>query len=249
MSYRQKVSPIASKVSVITATLNCLDKIKVLAESILNQTNQDFVWIIADGGSTDGTCEFLRDLNLSNIDFKTGADSGIYDALNNALMRCNSEYYLVCGADDFLYTDAIEKIHDAIQRYHQSTDVNIFNFYVDKNDGVIKPRSVPIWFAGHKALVSEHSVGSVIKTNIHEEIGYYDVGFRIAADHDLLVKACIRGYRFQTVERSLGKYADSGISSTNVSEAMRESYLVQCRYFNNILQSLLYFIRRIRRLL
>ncbi len=45
---------------IITVTLNNLEGLKNTAKSLNQQTFQDFEWIIVDGGSSDGTTEYLK---------------------------------------------------------------------------------------------------------------------------------------------------------------------------------------------
>lgn len=62
------------KLSVITINYNNLDGLKKTAESVLNQTWTDYEWIIVDGGSTDGSKEYIEKLaeTLSHEDKITG---------------------------------------------------------------------------------------------------------------------------------------------------------------------------------
>lgn len=48
--------------SIITVCLNAREGIARTASSILNQSCLDYEWIVIDGGSTDGTVEFVRSL-------------------------------------------------------------------------------------------------------------------------------------------------------------------------------------------
>lgn len=50
------------KLSIITINFNNLEGLKKTAESVINQTWKDFEWIIIDGGSTDGSKEYIEDL-------------------------------------------------------------------------------------------------------------------------------------------------------------------------------------------
>ena len=55
------------KITVVTATYNCVSQLPGLLESLRSQTDRDFEWVVADGGSGDGTLELLRaatDLNI-----------------------------------------------------------------------------------------------------------------------------------------------------------------------------------------
>lgn len=50
------------KLSIITINYNNLEGLKKTAESVISQTWRDFEWIIIDGGSTDGSKEFIEQL-------------------------------------------------------------------------------------------------------------------------------------------------------------------------------------------
>ena len=50
------------KLSIITINFNNLDGLKKTSESILAQIWRDFEWIIIDGGSNDGSKEFIESI-------------------------------------------------------------------------------------------------------------------------------------------------------------------------------------------
>ena len=51
------------KLSIITINFNNLAGLKKTADSVISQTWKEFEWIIIDGGSTDGSKEFIVSLN------------------------------------------------------------------------------------------------------------------------------------------------------------------------------------------
>ena len=46
--------------TIITVCFNINNEIERTCKSIVNQTWQDFEWIVVDGGSTDGTVDILK---------------------------------------------------------------------------------------------------------------------------------------------------------------------------------------------
>jgi len=52
-------------------------------ESVIAQNYPNFEHIIVDGGSTDGTLEFLK--RYHHLIILTGQDQGMYDALNRGI--------------------------------------------------------------------------------------------------------------------------------------------------------------------
>jgi glycosyltransferase involved in cell wall biosynthesis len=90
------------KISVITATFNSEKNISVLIKSLSSQTDKNFEWIVADGGSEDKTLTLVRSIEGVEFEILNGPDFGIYDALNKAIKECRSDYYIVAGSDDSL---------------------------------------------------------------------------------------------------------------------------------------------------
>ena len=48
------------KLSIITVNLNNLEGLKKTYESVVSQTFTDYEWLVIDGGSTDGSREFIE---------------------------------------------------------------------------------------------------------------------------------------------------------------------------------------------
>ena len=91
----------SSSVSIVTVCLNDLQGLKKTALSLENQTCRDFEWIVVDGGSEDGTREYLQDNPLVNR-FVSEPDSGIYDAMNKGINLVGKEYKLSLNTKNFL---------------------------------------------------------------------------------------------------------------------------------------------------
>jgi len=88
------------KISIITINYNNLNGLIKTIQSVLSQTNNDFEYIIIDGGSTDGSKEFLQE-NSSSFDFWVSEpDNGIYDAMNKGINQAKGEYLLFLNSGD-----------------------------------------------------------------------------------------------------------------------------------------------------
>ena len=101
------------KISIITITYNNLDGLRLTAESVIAQTAfKEIEWVVVDGGSTDGTREFvLEELNSDRVTWLSGPDDGIYDALNKGVRRATGDWILCLNAGDmFCAADVVEKI-------------------------------------------------------------------------------------------------------------------------------------------
>ena len=103
------------KFSIIVVALNPGDALMYTLESILKQTYTDFEVIVKDGGSTDGSMEKLpQDLRIHLVQKK---DSGIYDAMNQAVAESKGEFinFMNCG-DRFNDEFVLEKVSGFIER-------------------------------------------------------------------------------------------------------------------------------------
>ena len=87
------------KISVITVVLNDLEGLKRTAESVLSQKGADYEYVVLDGGSIDGSWEYIDSLNFCGVKRKA-ADKGIYNAMNQAVVMASGEYCLFLNAGD-----------------------------------------------------------------------------------------------------------------------------------------------------
>ena len=91
-----------SKLTIITINYNNLEGLKRTVESVINQTWQEFEYIIIDGGSSDGSAEYIESQS-GNIDYWVSEpDKGIYNAMNKGIVIATGEYLLFLNSGDHL---------------------------------------------------------------------------------------------------------------------------------------------------
>ena len=101
--------------SIITVVYNDLDNLKKTCRSVSRQTFDDYEHLIIDGGSDDGTLDFLKSFSASDshVRFISEKDNGIYDAMNKAIAMAEGDYILFLNAGDrFHERDTLSKIAD-----------------------------------------------------------------------------------------------------------------------------------------
>lgn len=103
------------EVTIFTPTYNRAKYLKRLYNSLLNQTNKNFKWIIVDDGSIDNTEQLVRNFisekKLDIVYFKQ-KNKGKHIAHNKGVELCETELFLCVDSDDFLKKDAIDIILD-----------------------------------------------------------------------------------------------------------------------------------------
>lgn len=214
-----------NKISIITATLNSEKKISRLIKSLNKQSNKCFNWIIKDGGSTDSTLNKLSMVD-SDIDIKIikGADKGIYDALNQAIKKCKTNYYLVIGSDDELNFDSIENFYQIINR-KDYVDIVAASWIV--NNKIIKPKKNLGWLYGMLGISSCHSVSTLVRTSLHIKFGYYSLDFPICSDQLFIKKAIYGNSKIYRSSFISGIFYQGGNSSKNTLSFLVEQYKIQ----------------------
>ena len=89
------------KVTVLMSVYNGEKYIRDAVDSILNQTFQDFEFLIIDDASTDNTNKILYAYNDKRIQrIKNKKNIGLTKSLNIGLMAANGNYIARIDADD-----------------------------------------------------------------------------------------------------------------------------------------------------
>lgn len=117
--------------SIIVVCLNEGEQLHKTVQSILDQTEGDYEIIIKDGGSTDGSVEkLLTAASNGRIKIYQEKDSGIYDAMNQAVKHASGEYifFLNCG-DYFYQRDVLFRIKQFIEENKCRAERNPKIFY------------------------------------------------------------------------------------------------------------------------
>jgi glycosyltransferase involved in cell wall biosynthesis len=230
------------KLSVITATYNVEDSLPYLIESLRCQIDSDFEWVVADGASTDDTLEILQSIEDLNIKILSGPDFGIYDALNRAIKSSSGEFYLVVGADDTLYPNAVS---DFKAEADKSADIVTASIVI--SGCVSKHRRTPAWLCGQFHYVSGHAVGTIFRKSLHDNFGLYSKKYPIAADQHFILKACNNGARVKVIDSVVGVFNLVGVSAVDLLGTITEFYRVQVGLgYNKYVQTLLVIARLIK---
>lgn len=101
-------------ISILTPTFNRAEKLIELYNSLLNQSNHKFNWIIIDDGSIDNTKEVVDQFNTNKfaVNYYYKENGGKHTAHNLGLDFINTELTMVVDSDDILTKDAVQSIYD-----------------------------------------------------------------------------------------------------------------------------------------
>lgn len=176
--------------SIITPVLNRKCEVDFTLESLRSQTIKDYEHIIQDGGSTDGTLEYLHNACLGNCRIFSQEDKGIYDAINKGLSVAKGELIgLLHIGDCYASNKILEEVSNTFDDHR--TNIVYGNIeYFNSNK-----KTTRFWRA------KEFSRGSLrfgwmpphtsvfVRKSFLDEIGVYDHSYKISGDYEWLLRA------------------------------------------------------------
>lgn len=132
-----------NKITILTPTYNREYILSKAYNSLLNQTNNHFSWLIIDDGSTDNTFELVQKMikeNKIKIKYLKKENGGKHTALNYGISKINSDYLLILDSDDELSDNAIELMYKYIDKYDNDNKIAAISFLkgYDKDNAVEK---------------------------------------------------------------------------------------------------------------
>lgn len=198
------------KISIITATYNAANHLPQLINSLRSQTNKNFEWVVADGGSTDLTLDILQSVKDLNIVLSSQTDFGIYDALNRAIKQSSGEYYVVIGSDDVFMPETIENFLKELDGIS-----TVITAPINVNNKIYHLSSLPIFWSGYRTKICGHSIATLFKKSLHDKYGYYSKKYPIAADYDFMMKLIVNDEKIKACSFTAGKFGTTGVSVTD----------------------------------
>jgi len=235
-------------ISVVTVTLNAAKYLPRLIGSLREQTDREFDYVVIDGASKDSTWDVVQ----ASRDVVTYAlcesDKSFFDALNKAVRALRTDYYVVMGADDTLYADAIANFKAVVRK--SGADVVVADVKVGGTNTTLRGFHPRRAWRGAQAMVTAHSVGMLFRTKLHEQFGEYSYRYTIEADVHFIKRVCTAS-QVKTVSGNFvsGEFAPGGFSHQNVPRTLCELWLVQLETNENPLKEYLLFQYRLLRYL
>ena len=200
----------APLISVVTASFNALDGLRETVASVAEQRGIAIEHVVVDGGSDDGSAEFLSD-QQSQVRWVSEEDSGIAEALNKGIAMAHGQYILVLQAEDrFAAPDSAAR---AAQYLDSQSDIIAFEVLLERANGrasVRKSRGLG-WWTGFK-MTSPHQ-GMLVHRDLYARIGGFDMSYRVTMDYDWLLRARSAGAKLKPVRTVLSIMPATGVST------------------------------------
>ena len=181
-------------------------------DSILNQTEKDWEFIICDDGSTDGTAGILRQYaeRDSRIRVLTNAGNrGLPYSLNRCLAESRGKYIARMDADDFSVPDRFEKELAVLESRPELSIVGSQVALFDDSGvwGVVRYPLEPLPDDLKNGIIFFH--GSVlVRREAYEAVGGYSEEPKAVRveDYDLWVRMYEKGFRGANIDEYLYRF-------------------------------------------
>ena len=219
------------KLSIITINYNNLEGLKRTYDSVVSQTCQDFEWIIIDGGSTDGSREYIEGHQEKFAYWCSEPDKGVYNAMNKGIAQAKGEYLnFMNSGDNYADERVIEEFISAGWNEDYITGDVILDG--DENSIMTYPDEEDMDFV-HMCRGGLCHQSSFIHRALFERYGVYDETMQIVADWKFAMEVIImHGCSYRHWHRIVADYATDGISSfdTNYNQHTKERAKVISQY-------------------
>ena len=90
--------------SIITVNFNNKDGLSRTINSIISQTNNDYEFILIDGGSDDGSKEIIKKYKKHITYWVSEKDNGIYHAMNKGVAQAHGNYCIFMNSGDCFHS-------------------------------------------------------------------------------------------------------------------------------------------------
>ncbi|WP_179009404.1 glycosyltransferase family 2 protein [Winogradskyella forsetii] len=232
--------------SIITVAYNSEKTIERTIKSVLNQSFQNYEYIIIDGNSNDKTNAII---NQYKEKFKGGIihisepDKGIYDAMNKGIALAKGKVIGLLNSDDYYYHNTLDMVYDAFQKTDQrSVLTGELIFKSETTEQLLRTSKARfLQKTKHYKNGVRHPATFVPKV-IYDDVGLFNLNYKIASDAELMYRIYKAQYEFVFINKPLLVMCDGGASNTKglYKQLVHENRLFLKTYCPNIFSRLFY---------
>ena len=197
------------KITVRTVNFNNLNGLKRTIPSVFSQTYNQYEYIIVDGGSTDGSKEYIEQYSPLIDEWVSEPDKGVYNAINKAIKMAHGEFCIFMNSGDHFYSPTV--LDEVLPSLN---DADIYTGYTLR----IGDKQVDIWappveldmhFMMYESLSHQ---ATFTRTSILKERPFSEE-YKIVSDWESLFKAWYQQKcKYRMLDSTIAVYYLDGIS-------------------------------------
>lgn len=227
----QNIQPLFS---IITVVYNEKNNIEKTINSVINQTFNNYEYIIIDGKSTDGTIEIIKKHNEYIDYFISEKDYGIYDAMNKGINASTGKYCIFMNGGDLFYSNETLQI---ISNQIQTSIIEPLFIYGDAFEEDFKNNLIYKKSRNHKYMfygMFTHHQSMLYSLNLikNKQLNY-DLKYKIASDYEFTLKNIkqINNSSILYVNVPICIFSTGGVSTINANSGFKEQFNIKIKYF------------------
>ena len=239
--------------SIISITLNNLAGLQLSYDSLAEQSERDFEWVVIDVGSADGTAAWLEGLVLDCAGFThvSEADAGLYDAMNKGLALARGDYVLFLNGGDLLAAGDVLKRLVRDSDAAGTPDFIYGDAYEEMQDGTLFLKTAKDVAQILRGMITHHQAMLYKRAAISD--ARYNLEYKLAADYEFTLRFLQRTKAVCQLDYPICVFEAGGISQSYAGQARAEEFQIRrthkvCSGLDNMLiyarQSLAYIVRR-----
>lgn len=219
------------KLSIITICYNDPD-LETTCKSIVEQSWQDFEWVVVDGASNEETQKIWDKYKYRIDKFISEPDKGIYNAQNKGIKLASGKYLnFMNSGDSFYCKDTLKEVFENNEHNDEILygRANKINYGEEKSNYIDSlPKKINDLYFVFGSICSQ---AMFIQRDLFEKYGYYDESYKIASDKDRWVIFQKHGAKFHYLSNIICNYDCQGLSSTNKELLNKEFGNITNKYF------------------
>ena len=187
-------------ISIILPTYNGIKYINKSVSSVLEQQFTDFEFLIIDDCSTDGSWEYLQNLQDKRITlYRNEKNKGLFYNLNFLIKKSNSPIIKIWSQDDVMYPDCIKEVV-AFHKQHAEIGFSYSDRdYIDADNVILDvrrqddtPEIVSPELHSKIAFITGSIAGNIANVAINkstlDEVGFFNESMKISGDFEMWVR-------------------------------------------------------------
>lgn len=232
-------------ITVATVVFNNKALLEETIKSVLSQTYDNVEYIIVDGGSTDGTLEIIKKYE-SQLDYWVSErDRGVYDGMNKAVSLASGEWVHLLNSDDcYASSDVLSRVVPNLVNDNKDFYYGMLAYQISDSKTEMQRFSYN-WLRYYALFYSAYipHPSLFVSKKQYKSIGEYDIKYRIAADHDLILRLCKR-FTPHLLDFPITIMRAGGLSGMNPERTFGEFKDVTIAHgLPSILASLIYYFK------
>jgi glycosyltransferase involved in cell wall biosynthesis len=204
------------KLSIITINYNNLEGLKRTIDSVVHQTWKEFEYIVIDGGSIDGSAEYIESQSEHFYYSISEADQGVYYAMNKGIEVATGEYLLFLNSGDVLYNDNV--LLETKKALLLDIDIVYGDLWIvgDQGKGFRNRYPNCIDFPFFKQTSLGHP-STFIKKELFDTYGLYRTDLKIVSDWAFFIKVfCRHKVSHCKIDHIIATFYEGGLSTSTV---------------------------------